>query len=1042
MPSVACGDDVDFNRDIRQVLSDNCFLCHGPAASTRQADLRLDLRDKAIAQGAILPGNTDGSSLVSRIFSDDPDMVMPPPDANKTLTSVQKNLLKKWVQEGAKYQRHWAFVRPIKSIDTIEGNPVDHFIEKKLEQEGLGLSKPADLRTLIRRVSFDLTGLPPTPDQVESFLSASTQHGVDRAYENIVDQLLASSSYGERMALSWLDAARYGDTSVMHADGPRDMWPWRDWVIHAYNNNMPFDQFTIEQLAGDLLPNASASQMLASGFNRNHATSDEGGAFAEELRVEYVVDRVATTSNVWLGLTMECAQCHDHKYDPLSQEEYYQFYAYFNNTADPGMQTRKGNQSPVVEVKADMLPSAYFKQLDVRSNELTQELKHKKDDLSKHLEKMDATFREWCAAESKKIGIEGGAQTSLPGLTHWFSFDSDVQKELSDSVTGLTATLGKGSYEKVDRHASTGLRLNGGTEFTSNDSSTQLAHDKPFSFAAWIKTDGKSTGAVFSRMNVANAFRGYDFWIQGQSVGTHIIHKWSDNAIKVVSKDRLQANEWQHVVITYDGLKKASGVKIFIDGKLSENSVEADALTETIESDTQFRIGSRSQGGLWKGEVDDIRIYDRILEEHQLARVRNEQILTILATLPKDRTEQQKVALRQHYFVTHDKKYQQLQQQVDKATKQLRDFQSTKLTSMVMTDNPPEKMRKTYILARGQYDAPKKDRVISVGVPGVLPPLPKSAPGNRLGLATWLTDGRHPLTARVAINRYWSMFFGMGLVQTVSDFGAQGAVPTHPELLDWLAVEFVESGWNVKRMIKTFVLSKTYRQSSRRNTHHAQIDPENLLFSRSPRFRLQGEFIRDTALAVAGLLVDDVGGPGVKPYQPANIWNEVSLNGGLRYKQDVGQKLYRKSMYTYWKRSAPMPNMLIFDAPTREKCTIQRARTNTPLQALVTLNDPQFVEAARVFAQRLLKSQEEDSERIQAAYELVLSRPASQPEQEILLEVLQQQRTRLREHTKEAADYLSVGESDRDETLNLIEHAAWTVVAQIILNLDEALTRG
>lgn len=1026
--------EIDFNRDIRPILSDNCVLCHGPAESTRQADLRLDIRDSAIDSGSIVPGNPSESELIARIETEDEDLMMPPPDSNKQLTAAQRELLKAWIADGAEYEKHWSFSPPEKTKIDSDESPIDHFILARLAAENQTLSPSADPRLLIRRVTLDLTGMPPVPNDVDRFLQDIQTRGIDLAYEAVVDRLLASHAYGERMALAWMDAARYGDTSVMHADGPRDMWPWRDWVINAYNSNMPFDRFTVEQLAGDLIPGATMDQRIASGFNRNHATSDEGGAFAEELRVEYVVDRVATTSKVWLALTMECAQCHDHKYDPISQQEYYQFFAYFNNTSDPGMQTRKGNQAPTVEVISDEKRKK-FAELNEQVAALKLELKQHKDDV-------EPKFVAWAKQKTQEASEGASSTNDIHGLAHWFPLDEITDAQLKDQVSGTIATLESGKLETGIREGSKTLKLDGGTRFVCSSDPPELKNDQPFSFAAWIKYDGKSGGAVFSRMNESNAFRGYDLWIQGANVGTHIISQWQNDAIKVVSKDKLKKNTWQHVVVTYDGSKKASGVQIYIDGKRSENSVEADHLVGPIDTDVPFKIGSRHNSANWKGEVDDIRIYSHALSESEIPLAAGDVIGAILATSEYRRTPEQTEALRNFYLSSEDKRFEELSRDLEKATKAYADLQSDKITSMVMGDNPEEKTRMTYVLERGQYDAPRKDSPVQVGVPAALTPLPESAPPNRLGLAQWLTSPEHPLTARVAVNRYWMMLFGNGLVRTVSDFGAQGGSPSHPKLLDWLAVDFVQSGWDVKRMIKQMVLSKTYRQTSRIRPEHLASDPENRLLARSPRFRLQGEFIRDQSLAISGLLVDALGGPGVKPYQPPNIWNEVSLNGGLRYKQDSGADLYRKSMYTYWKRSSPMPNMLIFDAPSREKCVVQRARTNTPLQALVTLNDPQFVEAARALAQRLILSRSSTQSRIELGYQLAVARLANDREQKLLTRILAEQTKRFDEDRKSAEAFLSVGQLPRNETIDVAEHAAWTVIAQMILNLDETLTRG
>ncbi|MDG2185453.1 MAG: DUF1553 domain-containing protein [Mariniblastus sp.] len=1023
---------VDFNRDVRPILSDNCFLCHGPAESTRASEMRLDDRQAALDAEAFLPGNPEQSHLIARILSEDPAEVMPPSESNKRLTPEQKEILRRWIQQGAEYQPHWAFVPPKKSVP-VKGNPVDHFVGEKLKREGLQPSKPADLNTLLRRVTFDLNGRAPDWTEVQAFRDDVKSRGIESAYETVVDRLLAAPAYGERMTLAWLDAARYGDSSVMHADGPRYMWPWRDWVINAYNKNMPFDQFTIEQLAGDLIPDATMDQKIASGFNRNHATSDEGGAFPEELRVEYVVDRVQTTSTVWMALTMECSQCHDHKYDPISQDDYYRFFAYFNNTTDPGMQTRNGNQAPVIRVISPQQEAA-LATANGRVGELTKEIADYRKSCAPQYEAWQQ------AAVTEAAGQEKPAE--LPGIAHWFPLDEREGKALKNTVTGVSAELEAGKLETVDRVGNVALQLNGGTHFRCDEAAPDLKHDQPFTLAAWIKSDGKSGGAVFSRMDVAQAYRGFDMWVQGRGIGTHIIHQWPGNAIKVISKDQLVPNQWQHVVISYDGGQKASGVKIYIDGKLSENNVEADGLKATIESKAPFKIGSRSPGANWKGGVDDIRIYNRGLSAAEVPLAKSDPIAAILALDQDNRNETQQKVLLEFYLNHHDETHQKLSAELAVTNKQITDLNANPVTSMMMQDNPQKKMRTTFVLDRGQYDAPLKDRPVSVGVPAALPPLPDDAPPNRLGLAQWLTRPDHPLTARVAVNRYWTLLFGNGLVQTVGDFGAQGRPPSHPELLDWLAVEFVESGWNVKQLLKRVVMSQTYRQTSRREPALLTRDPENIFLSRSPRFRLQGELIRDHALTVGGLLVDQVGGPGVKPYQPPNIWNEVSLNGGLRYPQDKGDNLYRKSMYTYWKRSAPMPNMIIFDAPSREKCVVQRARTNTPLQALVTLNDPQFVEAARALAQRLLTAESDDRKRVDLAYQLCASRLASAREQDVVLKLLEDQRNRFAKSPEAAKQLLTVGEFPRDESLDAMEHAAWTVICQMILNLDETLTRG
>ena len=1040
--STSHGEDsaIDFSRDIRPILSDQCFVCHGPDEKHRKAKLRLDTKEGATVDHdgvrAIDLEKPENSEILYRIFSDDEDDIMPPPDFNRTLTAEQKSLLKRWIESGAQWEEHWAFESP--KIETAEEPSIDQFVEKRLTKEGLKFSTEADPHVLIRRVTFDLTGLPPTRDEVFDFLAAAKKDGTEKAYEAVVDRLLASPHYGERMALAWMDAARYGDSSVMHADGPRDMWPWRDWVISAYNSNMPFDQFTVEQLAGDLIPNATVDQKVASGFNRNHATSDEGGAIPEELRVEYVVDRVKTTATVWMGLTMECAQCHDHKYDPISQKEYFQFYAYFNNTSDPGMQTRKGNQAPVVEVVDPV------RQEKITAAEKAVTESDKK--LAAHRAAADPAFQKWLG-EARKKNEDAKKSPEPDGLAHWFPFDESDKNSVKNAATGTVGTLVKGGkFELTDRKGATGkaLKLDGRTayEFTSFP---DYEADKPFTFTAWLKMPKNAGGSVFSRMDVANSHRGYDFWLQGGSIGSHILNAFPSNALKVVSVEKLKPNTWQHVAIAYDGSKKAAGIRIYIDGKLANNKVEQDVLTGTIitEKSVPFKIGSRSAGGNSKGEIDDLRIYSKALTGPEIASTKGDPIGGLLSPPGDQLTEAQNELLKNHFFTNQDAAYKKLTAAHGKLTKAVADLKSKPTTSMVMQDNPSNKMRMTYRLERGHYESPDKSEEIKAGVPAALPPLPNEAAPNRLSLAKWLTTGGNPLTSRVAVNRYWMLFFGEGLVRTVEDFGSQGMPPTHPELLDFLAVDFEKSGWDVKRTLKQMVMSRTYRQTSRTTNQLAERDPENQLLARGPRFRLQGEFIRDQALSIAGLLNNQIGGPGVKPYQPTNIWNEVSLNGGLKYQPDTGDKLYRRSMYTYWKRSSPMPNMVIFDAPSREKCIMKRARTNTPLQALVTLNDPQFVEAARIFGEQILREGgKTEADKFAYAFEIAASRKPTETEVGVLKDVLSEQRYRFKGTPETAKEFLAIGEKKSDEAIDLTERAAWAVIGQMILNLDETLTRG
>lgn len=1040
-PPSHAAEDIDFARDIRPILSENCIYCHGPDEEHREADLRLDLKDHAFANkdgiAAFVAGDLEKSEAWHRIITDDEIDLMPPPDSNKQLTSEQKDLLKRWIESGAEWTEHWAFVTPEKpqppTVESAEASPIDRFVLARQQTKNLAPSSEADRRTLIRRLSFDLTGLPPTREEVDAFLADQSPD----AYEKLVERLLGSKHFGERMATYWLDAARYGDTSVMHADGPRDMWPWRDWVVKAFNANQPFDQFSIEQIAGDLLPDASVSQKVASGFNRNHPSSDEGGAIPEELRVSYVVDRVKTTSNVWLGLSMECAQCHDHKYDPISQKEYYSFYAYFNNTADPGMQTRKGNQVPVIEVVTEVEED----KLDALEKKITET----SATATKAEEAARAAFAKWPRQLSGKANPLKDSAKAFNKLRHYYSLDEPSGLTLIDLIQrkdAVTVDAGLVTTERGENARGLtfdGRRLFEANDFPGYDYKTQLT------FSAWLKLDSLVSGAVFAKMDEDQSYRGYDLWLEKGRPGTHLISKWPENAIKVAADQPLTVGKWQHVAVTYDGSGEAKGVKVFIDGKLVPSSqVGGKKLTATMKNDVMFRIGGRSKTASFMGAADDIRIYDRVLPEAEIPSLTRDLAAEAFATDPAKRTaEQKKIAYHSYLSSTAGTYRRDLAAKVD-AERAKTKLLDGKTTVMVMQDNPADKMRATYRLNRGAYDQPIEDEVIEAGIPAALPPLPDDAPANRLGLARWLFAENHPLTSRVAVNQIWQLFFGTGLVETPADFGSQGAFPSHPELLDWLAVDFRENGWDVKRLITQVVTSQTYRQASDLRPGDLDADPNNRFLARAPRFRLPAEFIRDNALDLAGILLrDEIGGPGVKPYQPPGLWAEVGLGGNPKFVQDHGDKLYRRSLYTYWKRSAPPPAMQIFDAPTRETCVLKRPVTNTPLQALAAMNDVQMIEASRHFAERILAEGGKTAEtRAGFAFESATAREPNSRELSALLDVYRDSLEKYRAKPEMATDLLSAGESKRNESLDAPDHAAWTLVASLVLNLDEVLNRN
>lgn len=1024
---VSAVEPIRFDRDVRPILSDKCFHCHGPDAENREADLRLDIEESAFAL-AIEPGHADASSLVERIVSDDPDAIMPPPESKKELTRREIAVLRQWIDEGAEWSKHWSFeplsdspcADPAKSASAMKSDEIDAFINARLEEQGIASTPQADKPTLLRRVTLDLTGLPPTLGEIDAFLADQSPG----AYERVVDRLLSSPHFGERMAIPWLDAARYGDTSVYHADGPRDMWAWRDAVVEAYNANMPFDEFSIAQIAGDLVPDASLRDKILSGFNRNNGTTDEGGAIAEEYRVEYAVDRVKTTATTWLGLTMECAQCHDHKYDPISQREYYEFYAFFNVSSDGGMQTRSGNATPTVEI-----PNTANAQLlaDARA-----ELEQKRSDLQTRLEQASEPFESWLLGP-------GRAEPPTPEIS-----PPTVQAELKHLAKKVlphsgTDQVGQvhGPAKLVDAPLGKALQFRGKTWIDLGNVG-DFDSDASFSLSGWIRPQG-GVGAVIAKMDDGNAFRGYDLYAGAGPVSMHIINAWPGNAIKVTTKKKLEKNKWHHVLATYDGSSAAAGIKIYVDGVNWDWKIEQDGLSGTTRTEKTLLIGSRHPGSRFQGDIARVEVYDRRLstEETRILAATNS-VSLLKGKDPGDLTAAERAELKRHFVEKNDSQYKRIQETVTNLEQKVKELEKPLTSVMVMGDQM--KPRDTFVLNRGAYDSPTEEKV-SPGTPSALPPMSDSLPRNRLGMAKWLFSPENPLTARVTVNRYWQMLFGAGLVQTPGDFGAQGSYPSHPELLDRLATDFRASGWDIKGTLKKILLSKTYQRSSTGKSSYA-ADPENQWLSRGARFRLQGEFVRDLALSTSGLLSLQRGGPGVKPYQPAGLWAEVGLGGNPKFKQDHGQRLYRRSLYTYWKRSAPPPSMQIFDAPTREKCTLQRPRTNTPLQAFVTLNDPQFVEASRFLAQHVLLSKcDSDGQRIDLAYRLVTARHASTSTLAALSRLLCETRQTYASTPELAEQLLGVGESQSESSLESVELAAFTAVCNVVLNLDESITR-
>jgi hypothetical protein len=1028
-------DEISFNRDIRPILSDKCFYCHGPDEHNRAADLRLDTFAGATADRdgsfAIKPGSLEASLLWERVNSDDADVRMPPPESHKSLSKREAKLLGEWIESGAEYEGHWSFTAPEKSevppvLDRFGQSPIDAFVYRRMREVGLEPADRASKEILVRRVTFDLTGLPPTLAEVDAFLNDESLN----AYEKLVDRLLSSNRFGERMALDWMDAARYGDTSVFHADGPRDMWVWRDWVIDAYNKNLPYNEFTRQQIAGDMVEGATWKEQVATGFLRNNASTDEGGLIDEEYRVEYAVDRVKTTSMVFLGLSMECAQCHDHKYDPIPQKDYYRFFAYFNQSADPGRQTRNGNQAPIVDVPDEMKLA--------KIPGIETQLAATRAELTSLRESAEPRFVKWL----DEMETRPNKSQQLPGgLVAHLALDENKGSDAANAVGSNNGSV-KGKPNWGAGKVNGAFHTDAGTFIDAGDIG-DFESTQAFSYGCWFKADGRIVGAPIARMHDGDGHRGYDIHLSGDRLEMHLIHNWPGNALKVSAPAPMKSKTWHHAFVTYDGSGKPEGVKMYLDGKrLTKVDFPTNNLkSETVRTKKSFSIGRRTSGSQFTGWVDDVRIYERQLSDSEVGQLAGIDTIAPLLAIARDkRTPAQAQQLRDHYLNTMDKPFIETSGKLARLELQQADLKKPKSTVMVMRDLP--KGRMTYVLKRGMYDAPDKESPVEPTTPSFLPSL-EGQPKNRLGLANWLVDRSNPLTARVTVNRFWKMFFGTGIVKTVEEFGMQGEWPSHPELLDWLAVDFQENGWDAKRLIKMMLMSETYKQSSRSTAKQLEIDPENRFLSHGPRFRLQGEFVRDQALALSGLLVPTIGGPGVKPYQPDGLWNEVSLDKGLRFKRDNGDKLYRRSMYIYWKRSAPHPVMTIFDAPTREKCSVRRNTTNTPLQALVMMNDPQFLEASRFLAERILKEGgvTEDS-RLEFAYRTVTGRKPTAQTIEVLRTALGKELGAFAKDKDRANKLLMIGEKQRDQSLDVVRHAAWTMLSSMLLNLDASVTRG
>jgi len=1000
---VGAAKKVDFNSEIRPILSDRCYACHGPDEAKRLSPLRLDVEDDAKkdlgGHFAITPGDASGSSLVRRIQASDATK-MPPEHSGKSLSPSEVELITSWIEQGAEWRGHWAFDPPRRPETPANVHPIDHFVRERLAQEGLQASKRAPKETLIRRASFDITGLPPTIEEVDAFLADDSPD----AYPRLLDRLLDSPRYGERMAIRWLDAARYADTNGYQTDAARYMWRWRDWVIESFNENKPFDQFTIEQLAGDLLPNATTDQIVATGFNRNHRANSEGGIVAEEYLVEYAVDRVATTSTVWMGLTLGCARCHDHKYDPFTQKEFYQLVSYFNNIPERGKVFKYGNAPPFIAAPTPK------QQVKLAAYDTEAQAAHERFD-----------------AVSKRFG-RARAQWQ-PWDDQWFPSRRLVSR------TGF-------DHEPTTGPLGGAAKFDGKRKVVLGDK-PDFGYESQYTIAAWVKADDPN-GAVVAKVSSDPTDRGYGFsgwglYLVDGKIKSYSLQRFLDDGIRVSSKDDLPLGEWHHVAVTVDGSRLAAGMRIFVDGQEWETVADLDSANQEIRQKKPTLIG---YGGAFEhgfiGMIDEVRMYDRALSEGLIAVLANPDSLADIAALPAaKRSQAQSDKLRLAFSEQYGPKplrdswAELLDAQFDRG-----EFEASLPTVMVMQELPT--VRDTFLLARGAYDAPA-DKVTRA-VPAKLPPMPSGVGNDRLGLAKWLVSEDHPLTARVMVNRLWQMYFGRGIVTTVEDFGSQGEPPTHPQMLDWLAREFIESGWDLKHLAKTIMMSETYQQLSRATPEALERDPKNTLLARGPRVRLPAEMVRDQALSLAGLLVEKQGGPSVKPYQPDGLWKELGTSSG--YQRGEGDELYRRSLYTYWKRTSPPPFMMNFDSAGREACTVTDNRTNTPLQALNLMNDVTYVEAARVFAERVISDGgATPAERVAYAFRGATSRKPTANEASLLIDSFDHYLERYQKSPRDARELLSEGDYERDESFDEPELAAYTAVASLIMNLDEAITK-
>ncbi len=1024
---------VSFDRDVRPILSDKCYRCHGPDAAARQAELRLDMRD-GLLEHVVVPGKPDESEIINRIFSDDADVRMPPPDSKLSLSAAQKDVLRRWIAEGAAFAEHWAFLElpqsvslPLVSNEAWPREPFDRFVLARLDQKKLRPSPAASPLRLLRRMTLDLTGLPPTADECREFEKRVAKKGIDTALAETADRLLSSPAYGEHMAVAWLDAARYADSYGYQSDQLNTQWPYRDWVVRAFNDNLPYDQFITWQLAGDLIKTASREQILATAFNRLHRMTNEGGSIAEEWLVENAADRVATFGTAVLGLTLECARCHDHKYDPITMRDYYSLMAFFNSIDENGMY----DHASKVPTPSLLLPTP---EQEAQLAAARDKVAAAEGALAEGIADSRGRFEEWLAKPKPQAANNAN-------LVGYFTFDGELEK-LANEAPG-----GKGEGKAAGLQSVAGVRGEAvrfdGDHGAVFPDTLKVDRWDAFTLDLQLRDNARNPKPVVVLQRTFGTdvgYNGFDLMLQDGILEARFYRVWPGNAIGVRALRPLARGEWQHITITYDGSSTAAGLRLFLDGDALPTEVVRDYLSKSASLPIfggQFTLGERFRDrGFRDGEIDELRIYDRAIAPIEIRNLHDGKSLSLALA---DRIAHRD-ALEAYYFSAVDEPVRALSKELRDARRQFVDAEEPMQEVPVMAELPEP--RPTFILARGAYDAAKTDanRVERDTFENLFPPFPSDAPRNRLGLARWLADPRHPLTARVFVNRLWAIFFGRGRVPTPENFGQQGAAPTHPELLDWLARDFIDHGWDIKRLCGSIVLSATYRQDSRSPRELRERDPENALLARGPSRRLSGEQIRDLALATSGLLERRAGGPPVSPYQPGgDLWRETNPMSPA-YQQSVGKDLYCRSLYSVWKRTTPLPNMLAFDATSREMCTVARGRTNTPLQALVLLNDVQFVEAARALAVDVSREHQNIAERIAAAFLRLTGRHPDAEEIELLTVLHDEQRDLFADASQQdAKQFIELGDSADEKALDPEDLAALAVTCQAILNLDATI---